>query len=1234
MATVTTTKQFDHAGTQRRVQHPLQQVRSYIRYYVILEGLALLLLCAAGLFWIGLACDFGLFLLDFDFIGIYGVDWILELNEMDATGVASLGCRIVVFTTIVIGLLALFLTKVVWRWVREFNDRAVALVLERRFPKELGDRLITAVEMADPKLSVKYGYSQSMLEKTIQEAVDRIKTLPVAQVFNWGRLVKLWAMVGVTTVGMLIVTMGIVCLGSLFVEEQALSPAGFSWRFWDVGMIWTERNVLMQSTYWPRRSQLEIGNFHPAKDDPNDMRIARDDPKKRPDLYVRAIQWVIADRDSKKAPYGWRPMTWADLAERKLVDEKLLAAVNIPKDFADWAVDADELDPALRNALFGENTKSAPATSGAMREDFAKPEQQAKISARNAVADLDQWLDWKHWTVDKLAVQKENTDVRTSLRNKVNPSNDHYEQLEAVFAQLKEKAESPMYSRTIRKLKIPDEVVASFRGESKSFGPHPLEKTGTANKWLLPLEELAESPRFKLRVRGENYFTPAKMLTLVPATQPKSITIDKEEPAYIYYRLDDMDQSPLRGKKVYTKALPQTTTGTSNVFEIPLGSSLTINVTTDRKLHPERSAFTVQAPIVDPNFAGFQGAIDVRPDKSGFSIAMTNITRNHDFVVEFFDEDSIRGERRFKIIRTLDTEPVLGNLNVFGYVPRKPRFKALVPGEKDSKEKNAAQAKEQAELANAYLITRDARIPFECAIKDDYGLVHLGYQYKHRMVDFELVAQGGKRAPVLVVDPVKHQTRIGMIMSNMQYWPGNPTSWLGGAAHLAGSAEMLHLSLRADQRYQEGYIPSEAFTDQLRRRRGNFINMAQFEKGDTKPLARAWEFNLSDTNDGFDVKKHLPDLRPIDLDRDLQLHYLVQIAVQAGDNNVETGSDYIHSYTREVNGKTEVVRVPLRGNTKRNANGFINFIVVSENELLSQIALDEDLLSEKLEAAKEKIDAGMTSIIDQQSKLQGESPEIKNIALRMNEVRTAVASAGNTIREAKVAYENILKEMEVNRVKAERKSDIANKVINRLDMIVDGNPGVPNSSSLQMAEENVGAAHQLLEDDANGNRQLDRDAYNFRRQQLDSAYNQLHRLSIDLKGLLDAMSEGVLYSKTIAMLVTIEQVQRRNSEIFRLMHAQALEELLNSVRPEKKEDKKEPDKKKDEKKDEKKVGRLGGNLGIPLARNACEDHPAFALRVGVQRVEEELRWEAVSPNFAMLTYDLPRRRDKVKYAAM
>src|SRR5262249_54463333 len=145
-------------------------------------------------------------------------------------------------------------------------------------------------------------------------------------------------------------------------------------------------------------------------------------------------------------------------------------------------------------------------------------------------------------------------------------------------------------------------------------------------------------------------------------------------------------------------------------------------------------------------------------DLQGFSLIMRNVTRKHDFSVEFFDEDNIRGKRRFKILSVLDMEPQVGNLSITGVLLRKPKFKPPVLAEKDKekegdREQQAHTAREQAELANAYLITPDALLPFECPIKDDYGLSKIGYNFKVRKADVELLSQGGgAKVPVMQVD--------------------------------------------------------------------------------------------------------------------------------------------------------------------------------------------------------------------------------------------------------------------------------------------------------------------------------------------------------------------------------------------------------------------------------------------------------------------------------------------------
>ncbi|MBI1831551.1 MAG: hypothetical protein HYR84_08890, partial [Planctomycetes bacterium] len=407
MATKTEIPQtFNKEEVQRHVQHPLQLVRTYIRNYIILEGVALTLLCGIGLFWLGLALDYGLFHFDFPLIKVYGVDWIFEFNEIDDSGVSSLVCRIMVLALIAIGLAVLGFSKVVVRWMSDFNDQAIALVLERRFPNQLGDRLITAVELSDPKLAAKYGFSQAMIEKTIMEAVDLIKTLPVSLVFNWGRLAWLWVFVVLSSVGMLAANMAVFTSASAMFSDKWISPSGFTWRFYHVASIWTERNVFMMDTYWPRRAHLEITGFQPSRTErPTDMRVAKDD--KRPELRVRAFQWVVADRS---APSGWRPLRWKDLPG--FLPDDVVKAVNIPKDFPHWKLELDELEPELLNAMYKESEIPVTQWSGEFREHRKDPEVKRKVKGRNGDARLDTWLDWTEWTVDKLGVQKENVALR------------------------------------------------------------------------------------------------------------------------------------------------------------------------------------------------------------------------------------------------------------------------------------------------------------------------------------------------------------------------------------------------------------------------------------------------------------------------------------------------------------------------------------------------------------------------------------------------------------------------------------------------------------------------------------------------------------------------------------------------------------------------------------------------------------------------------------------------------
>jgi hypothetical protein len=302
MATVTPEKPqpFNRDESQRQVRHPLERLRGYIRAYVTAEGLAVFALYVMLWFWIGLLLDYGVF-------KTFTVDWVQELPW---------AFRAVVLVGLTAGLIAVVVLKVVLRLLREFRDSALALVLERRFPHLLGDRLITAVELADPRMADRYGYSQAMVDQTIRDAAAQVDKVPIREAFNWRRLRRagLWV---------LALTLGIYLLvGAGYCLWTRASADTFPVRFNNVAAIWFERNILLQDTIWPRRAHLELVNFPES----GDLHIGQNAPP--PSLHVRAIKWIIADRG---APEGWRAMTWADLGRKSI-------GVDAPSDVlpADW----------------------------------------------------------------------------------------------------------------------------------------------------------------------------------------------------------------------------------------------------------------------------------------------------------------------------------------------------------------------------------------------------------------------------------------------------------------------------------------------------------------------------------------------------------------------------------------------------------------------------------------------------------------------------------------------------------------------------------------------------------------------------------------------------------------------------------------------------------------------------------------------------------------------------------
>ena len=65
-----------------------------------------------------------------------------------------------------------------------------------------------------------------------------------------------------------------------------------------------------------------------------------------------------------------------------------------------------------------------------------------------------------------------------------------------------------------------------------------------------------------------------------------ALHLDKEEPAYLYHRLQG-DQAPLKGKRQLLGDVPISVTGDMSTIDVPYGASLTMKAKVDRPLKEE-----------------------------------------------------------------------------------------------------------------------------------------------------------------------------------------------------------------------------------------------------------------------------------------------------------------------------------------------------------------------------------------------------------------------------------------------------------------------------------------------------------------------------------------------------------------------------------------------------------------------------------------------------------------------
>lgn len=201
----------------REIQDVLDRLRDRIRKYVLIEGISAVVVLLCLVFWVTLSLDSAHF----------------AIFKLELPGWFRTLCTVAAIS----GLAAAAVVWVLVRSLRRFRSRALALVLERQFP-QLGDRLITAVELAGGRTPQTGELGGAMLQRTIADAAKSAGSLDLESVFDRRPMYR-W-LIG-----------GLVLLTSV---------AGFGAVRADAMERWFNAFVLLRSDYWEpfRKSAMTV----------------------------------------------------------------------------------------------------------------------------------------------------------------------------------------------------------------------------------------------------------------------------------------------------------------------------------------------------------------------------------------------------------------------------------------------------------------------------------------------------------------------------------------------------------------------------------------------------------------------------------------------------------------------------------------------------------------------------------------------------------------------------------------------------------------------------------------------------------------------------------------------------------------------------------------------------------------------------------------------------------------
>lgn len=608
-------EQVNNSGSsamEQRAYHPLARLRRVIRGYVLVEGIVLALILGCLWFWFSIALD-------------YSLHHFSNVDMLDAAPPVR-WIMMAIFGLAITGIVVWYIFR---RLFRDFSNASLAMVLENRFPALLGDRLITAIELADLKRAEKQGYSVDMIVKTMKDAKERVDQVPVLSVFNWWRLVMLvWTLVGVSLfvllltypvavlfslidmvpsreVWMMLTINGIVALGLIFVfmvpcllVSMRKRQSSLRWVVLGVGVLCLGatavgyhysinklNSVKLDEYTWRAYHVADIGVDRNLKF--GDTRWPRDEffvdwldfpvDEKRVQnnrtINARALftTWIVADNT---VPGRWRPLRWSDLPR---------------------IVDAKEVPELPLEAI---NEYIIAISSGDERSPVGFDKTRLKLPTRDdATVDL---VFAAVESADHLSLTQEQVDAFATLK----------QSLAAI-------AESPKRGgRLVRHVNAPGEATLVYGNNDSKFRGRSALKPMSARPNVFQLEQPVKlddtfavmpsakpadgEPKEKFvplvaeaTVAGRTLKTDPRSVVLVSPPKLQSLTYQEFRPAYFYYlppagpRVNTIDERRVALREMKQARPPLTFASPAEAFSLPdfsQGSDVAFTSTADKKL--------------------------------------------------------------------------------------------------------------------------------------------------------------------------------------------------------------------------------------------------------------------------------------------------------------------------------------------------------------------------------------------------------------------------------------------------------------------------------------------------------------------------------------------------------------------------------------------------------------------------------------------------------------------------